>query len=141
MRITMLRIIAIVLGLAIIVVGLAHIAFGASIIRGAGAFSASIDSEDRFFGAVFLGYGLGWLLCATDPVRWRVSLHGQTFIFLLGGVARLLSIAVIGWPDPFYVVLAGVELGLPVILFALLIGLPSSRDCAAPKKSLDFAKS
>jgi hypothetical protein len=40
-------------------------------------------------------------------------------VFLLGGLGRLLSLALHGWPQWFQVVLAVIELGLPPIYFWL----------------------
>ncbi|MFC5144607.1 DUF4345 domain-containing protein [Streptomyces aureoversilis] len=40
-------------------------------------------------------------------------------VFLLGGVGRLLSLAVHGWPQWFQIVLAVIELGLPPVFFWL----------------------
>lgn len=124
MRIILLRALCIMLGVSIAIIGLWHVGQGSSVILGAGDVSASVDSEDRFFGAVFFGYGLGWLLCATDPVRWRVSLYGQSGIFLLGGLARILSLVQVGRPHDLYLWLMAVELIVPFVLFGLLAGLP-----------------
>jgi hypothetical protein len=40
-------------------------------------------------------------------------------VFLLGGVGRLLSLAVHGWPQWFQIVLAVIELALPPVFFWL----------------------
>lgn len=124
MRVATLRVISIVLGLLIAIIGLAHVAFGSSIVFDAGPFTPSIDSEDRFFGAIFVGYGLGWLLCASDPVRWRISLWGQSAIFLLGGIARIVSWIEVGRPHELYIWLMAIELAVPLLLFVSLAGLP-----------------
>lgn len=70
-------------------------------------------------GAAFVGYGLAWLWAARQrpvparAVRWLVG------VFLLGGVGRLLSLAVHGWPQWFQIALAVIELGLPPVFFWL----------------------
>jgi hypothetical protein len=46
-------------------------------------------------------------------VRWLAG------VFLLGGVGRLLSLAVHGWPQWFQIALAVIELGLPPVFFWL----------------------
>ncbi|MFG2884769.1 DUF4345 domain-containing protein [Streptomyces sp. NPDC048297] len=85
---------------------------------GAGSAGATVDSWGRFMGSSFVGYGLAWLWAARQrpiparAVRWLAG------VFLLGGVGRLLSLAVHGWPQWFQIVLAGIELGLaPVFLW------------------------
>ena len=126
MRAVLLRALCVILGLSIAIIGLWHVGQGASVILGAGDFSASVDSEDRFFGAIFFGYGLGWLLCATDPARWRLSLYGQSAIFLLGGLARMISLVQVGRPHDLYLYLwlMAIELVVPFVLFGLFVGLP-----------------
>lgn len=73
------RWLTLLLGTAIVAIGALHIVFGLSFIRGVTQVNASLDSEDRFFGAIFLGYGLAWLWCAGSvetrltPIRPRSS--------------------------------------------------------------------
>lgn len=46
-------------------------------------------------------------------MRWLAG------VFLLGGMGRLLSLAVDGWPHWFQIVLTAIELGLPPVFFWL----------------------
>ena len=114
-----LRWLSLVLGSTIVLIGALHILFGPAIIPGAGAVNATLDSEDRFYGAIFVGYGLAWIWCATDLAARLVEIRVVAAIFLLGGIARLISIAVMGWPEMFFVILMLVELLAPVLVFWL----------------------
>ncbi|MFI0262671.1 DUF4345 domain-containing protein [Streptomyces sp. NPDC017056] len=111
-----LRVLTQLMGWACAMIGLFHVALGNAAIPGAGSAGATVDSWGRFMGAVFVGYGLAWLWAARQrpiparAVRWLAG------IFLLGGVGRLLSLAVHGWPQSFQIVLAVIEIGLPPVL-------------------------
>ncbi|GCD32392.1 hypothetical protein OEIGOIKO_00105 [Streptomyces chrestomyceticus JCM 4735] len=111
-----LRVLTQLMGWACATIGLFHVALGNAAIPGAGSAGATVDSWGRFMGAVFVGYGLAWLWAARQrpiparAVRWLAG------IFLLGGVGRLLSLAVHGWPQWFQIVLAVIEIGLPPVL-------------------------
>lgn len=113
----LLRAVMSILGAAIVLIGLAHVVAGTSIIAGAGPFSSSIDSEDRFFGAIFVFYGVAWILCVRRyDARLLQLLAGA---FFLGGVARLISMWQTGMPHALYIVLTVVELLLPVAIIAM----------------------
>ncbi|GAA3241220.1 DUF4345 domain-containing protein [Nonomuraea helvata] len=114
-----LRILTQLMGWACIAIGLFHVALGNAAIPGAGSAGTTIDSWGRFMGSSFAGYGLAWLWAARQrpiparAVRWLAG------VFLLGGVGRLLSLAVHGWPQSFQIALAVIELGLPPVFFWL----------------------
>jgi hypothetical protein len=114
-----LRLLARLMGWACAAIGLFHVALGNAAIPGAGSAGATVDSWGRFMGASFVGYGLAWLWAARQrpipawAVRWLAG------VFLLGGVGRLLSLAVHGWPQWFQIALAVIELGLPPVFFWL----------------------
>ncbi|MEU2790330.1 DUF4345 domain-containing protein [Streptomyces sp. NPDC007100] len=111
-----LRVLTQLMGWACAMIGLFHVALGNAAIPGAGSAGVTVDSWGRFMGAIFVGYGLAWLWAARQrpiparAVRWLAG------IFLLGGVGRLLSLAVHGWPQWFQIVLAVIEIGLPPVL-------------------------
>ncbi|MFG2832577.1 DUF4345 domain-containing protein [Streptomyces sp. NPDC048434] len=90
-----------------------------SSVPGEGSAGATVDSRERFYGALFLGYGLAWIWAARQSpipstlVRWLAG------ISLLGGVGRLLSMAVHGSPQWFQIVLTLLELALPPLYFWL----------------------
>ncbi len=58
-----------------------------------------LDSQVRFLGTIWLGYGVLLCACARDLERYSGVLRGALFLVFLGGIARLASIAVVGIPD------------------------------------------
>jgi Domain of unknown function (DUF4345) len=80
----------------------------------------ALDSQNRFYGASFSIYGVLCYLCATDIAKYAAVLRCLLYVFLAGGVARLVSIAVRGLPSPQVLVLLSLELLLPPILLWLL---------------------
>ncbi|HUR09059.1 MAG TPA: DUF4345 domain-containing protein [Nonomuraea sp.] len=114
-----LRILTQLMGWACVAIGLFHVLVGNAAIPGAGSAGTTIDSWGRFMGASFVGYGLAWLWAARQrpiparAVRWLAG------VFLLGGVGRLLSLAVYGWPQWFQIALTVIELSLPPVFFWL----------------------
>ena len=77
-----------------------------------------LDSQNRFYGVVFMGNGALVWLCARDVARHAALLRTvATFIFL-GGFGRLVSIALTGLPTPQVIVLIAIELlGMPLLLW------------------------
>lgn len=127
-----LRVLVLVMGWACVAIGLLHVALGNAAIPGATDAGPTIDSLGRFLGATFAGYGLAWLWAARQrpipapAVRWLAA------VFLLGGVGRLLSLAVNGRPHDFQLALTVLELALPPVLFWLADAEErASRDSAA----------
>ncbi|MFH9366786.1 DUF4345 domain-containing protein [Streptomyces anulatus] len=114
-----LRMFAWLMGVACVAIGLFHVIGGNAAIPGEPDAGATLDSLGRFFGAIFVGYGLVWLWAARqNPVPARV-VRWLAAVFLLGGIGRILSLAVHGWPHPFQVALALLELAFPPIWFWL----------------------
>ncbi|MEV7525338.1 DUF4345 domain-containing protein [Streptomyces sp. NPDC091371] len=107
------------MGAACVAIGLAHVFLGNAAVPGAGSAGATLDSLNRFLGAIFAGYGLAWLWAAhqspipASAVRWLAA------VFLLGAVGRLISLAVHGWPHAFQVMLTVIELVMPPLYFWL----------------------
>ncbi|WP_327286300.1 MULTISPECIES: DUF4345 domain-containing protein [unclassified Streptomyces] len=114
-----LRTLTQLMGWSSVAIGLYHVLLGNAAIPGAGSAGTTVDSWGRFMGASFVGYGLAWLWAArqrpipAQAVRWLAG------VFLLGGMGRLLSLAVDGWPHWFQIVLTAIELGLPPVFFWL----------------------
>ncbi|MFG2611313.1 DUF4345 domain-containing protein [Streptomyces anulatus] len=114
-----LRMFAWLMGVACVAIGLFHVIGGNAAIPGESDAGATLDSLGRFFGAIFVGYGLVWLWAARqDPVPARV-VRWLAAVFLLGGIGRILSLAAHGWPHPFQVALALIELAFPPVWFWL----------------------
>ncbi|MER5974734.1 DUF4345 domain-containing protein [Streptomyces sp. NPDC002055] len=100
-------------------IGVFHFALGIDSVPGEGSAGATVDSRERYYGAIFLGYGLAWIWAARrSPIPAR-AVRLLAGVFLLGGVGRLLSLAVHGQPHWFQILLTAVELALPPVCFWL----------------------
>lgn len=75
-----------------------------------------LDSQNRFYGVIFSLYGILLIVCAGDPAKYATILRWLLWVFLAGGIARLISIAVVGMPPAAVVVLLVTELVLPPLL-------------------------
>jgi hypothetical protein len=77
-----------------------------------------LDSQARFYGAAFMGYGAALYVSLTDLARHAATFRVVGGFLVLGGLARLLSVALSGKPGPPILALIGVELGLvPLVLW------------------------
>ena len=100
-------------------VGLFHLSLGIGSVPGEGSTGATVDSRERFYGAIFFGYGVAWIWAARQvPISARV-VYWLAGVLLLGGVGRLLSMAAHGQPHWFQIPLTIAEFVLPPILFIL----------------------
>ncbi|MDP9139676.1 MAG: DUF4345 domain-containing protein [Pseudomonadota bacterium] len=118
------------------VVGALHLTLGlgADVLLGA-KLSAEViadpvlDSQNRFFGVIFMLYGVLFLLCASDIPKYATVLRCLLWVFFAAGLARLVSVAVHGVPSLQVVGLLISELVLPPVLVWWLGNvLKSSRD-------------
>ncbi|MGA4843608.1 DUF4345 domain-containing protein [Streptomyces sp. G45] len=127
----LLKSLALLMGYACVAIGAYHLALGVASVPGEGSAGATVDSRERFYNAVFLGYGLAWIWAARQrpvparAVRWLAG------IFLLGGAGRLLSLAAHGSPQWFQLALTAVELALPPVYF----WLADADEKAAPPRA------
>lgn len=92
---------------------------GAKVYAG-GLDGANTGSEMRFFSVFWMAYGAALLWFGRDPREHRRSLLLLLALFFAGGVGRQLAHLSSGQPDLMFVVLGWMELGLPLILAALL---------------------
>jgi len=106
-------------GVACALIGLYHFSLGVVSVPGEASAGATVDSRERFYNAIFIGYGLAWIWVARQSPVSLVAVRWLAGIFLLGGVGRLLSLAVHGQPHWFQNVLTPIELALPLVLFWL----------------------
>ncbi|MFJ8624652.1 DUF4345 domain-containing protein [Kitasatospora sp. NPDC093550] len=114
-----LRVLVWTMGIACVAIGSLHILLGNAAMPGTAGAGPTVGGFGRFMGAVFAGYGAAWVWAARqEPVPARV-VRWLAAVLLLGGLARVLSIAVDGWPHGFQVVLMGIELALPPVYFRL----------------------
>jgi hypothetical protein len=79
---------------------------------------AVLDSQNRFYGMAFVGYGALVLLSLQDLDRYANVFRIVLGFIALGGVARLISVVQLGLPPLPVIALIGVELlGVPLILW------------------------
>jgi hypothetical protein len=104
-------------GIVCILIALAHIVAGPASIPGGGEVNATTDSEERFYAAMFLGFGAALIWCSRD-LRGRARLFDALLlIFFIGGIARVISVLQFGLPHPLFTFLGAVELVLPLLLW------------------------
>jgi len=127
-----LKALLLVLSAAIMAIGLLHVLFGPAIVPGSLTVNATMDSEDRFYGTIFLAYGAVVAWCAFDVDARSRQIRLVALVFFGGGVARLLSVAAKGLPDPFFVVMAAIELLLPVVIVLLVFRVERSGTGRSP---------
>ncbi len=109
----------VLMGISCIAIGAAHLCFGIASVPGEAGASATVDSRERFYGAIFAGYGIAWIWAARQSPISPTAVRWLAGVFLLGGVGRLVSLAVHGSPDWFQVVLTVLEFVLPIPFFVL----------------------
>ncbi len=104
-------------GLVCATIALAHIAIGPRAIPGSVPVNATMDSEDRFYATLFLGFGIALIWCARDLAARRGMFLALLAVFFAGGIARLVSVAQVGPPNLLFQVLTGVEMIQPVAMW------------------------
>lgn len=123
----MLKLALRVLAPGFVLAGLTHVFLGLGADAALGAHIApetladpSLDSQNRFYGACFTLYGVLFWIGAADLPRYRPILKAVIACFFFGGLVRLVSLALHGWPSTLVWGLALSELILPPILWWLL---------------------
>ncbi|MFD6156586.1 DUF4345 domain-containing protein [Nocardia sp. NPDC060256] len=116
---TALKWLSMTMGVACVAIGIFHLAAGIDGIPDMGDSGVTADSQTRFFGAIFLGYGVAWIWAGRQSPIPSTVIRWLAAIFLLGAVGRFISVAVYGWPHWFQIVLTAIEVVLPPIYFWL----------------------
>ncbi len=80
-------------------------------------FDATLDSQDRFYGAAFLIYACLLWMCADDLNRYAPVLKAILVVFFVSGLARFVSLAQVGQPSAMIYVFWSSELIVPPILW------------------------
>ena len=113
----LLSVLIMVFGFVCCLIALGHIVFGPAIIPGSIPVNATMDSEDRFYATLFLGFGAALMWCSRD-LRARDALFGGLLVtFFLSGVSRVVSAIAVGWPNHLFIFLGALELGLPPLFW------------------------
>jgi Domain of unknown function (DUF4345) len=76
-----------------------------------------LDSHIRFFAGLWIGVGALLLVFASDVIRYATPLRILLGSVALGGVGRLVSVCLVGWPSAIVVALMVFELvAMPLLL-------------------------
>ena len=108
-----------VAGLHVILGVRADVALGADLPMGA-VENATLDSQNRFYGVAFSLYGVLLYVCAANVARYADVLRCVFWAFFAGGLARVVSIALLGMPSPLVMALLAMELIAPPVLHTWL---------------------
>lgn len=103
-------------GVTVIFIAMLHILYGPSVIPGSIPVNATMDSEDRFYATIFLGYGAALLWCVRDIERKSRVVYLLAGIFFAGGLSRLMSMADVGMPIAFFIIMTILELIIPFFM-------------------------
>jgi hypothetical protein len=109
------------MGIGCTVIGTNHALLGLRSVIGARSANDNVDldSQERFYGAMFAGYGLAWLAVARQqPIPAR-TVRFLSAVMAMGGAARVVSMLERGRPQPFYVVLTVIEFAAPAALVTM----------------------
>ncbi len=104
-------------GAICIAIALVHIGFGPRSIPGSVPVNATMDSEDRFYATLFLGFGSAMIFCSRDLAGRENLFAGLLLTFFFGGVARIVSAVSVGLPNALFTFLGALELLLPPLLW------------------------
>ena len=108
-------------GLVCMGIALGHIAIGPAVIPAPIPVNATMDSEDRFYATLFLGFGLALVWCARDLEPRRDVFFALLAIFFVGGIARIISWIQVGPPIALFIFLGA----LGGILGSIVSGMMS----------------
>jgi hypothetical protein len=83
-----------------------------------------LDSELRFFGAIYTAFGIGVLAVAAQPEPAPAAVRGIAAAVFGAGLARVVGWRRVGRPSPGQLALLAVELSAPPALVALQAAQP-----------------
>lgn len=75
------------------------------------------DSELRFYSVFFVAYGVVLVQTAGNLSRHSHRVPILLGLFFVGGVVRLLSLFMVGQPHALFLILMGIELLFPPLLY------------------------
>ena len=120
LRLKILSAFGMAFGAVCMTIALIHIAFGPASIPGSVPVNATMDSEDRFYATLFLGFGAAMIWTCRDLPARRTVFTVLMWVFFAGGLARLVSAAMVGMPGDLFLFLGGLELLIPPLCFLAL---------------------
>ena len=113
-------------GVTAVAIGLLHVTLGTASIPGGQPVNPTMDGEDRFYAVIFAGYGAALIWASRDMASRHRAASLLIGLFFVAGLARALSWALRGPPHPFFVAMTGLELALPILVWALLAAMRRS---------------
>ena len=116
-----LRLLLTLFGAICAIIAAAHIAIGPRAIPGGVVTNATMDSEDRFYATLFLGFAFAVIWSARELDTRESILKALLVVFFAGGIARLISLALVGPPSGLFLFLGALELLLPPIFWYWLV--------------------
>lgn len=122
-----LQVVLAVLATVAVASGLYGMLAGPTALPGAGPVDATVDSEYRFVNAFWFAAGVVVWWAVPRVHRATTVLRATLGTVILGGLARLLAVAVSGWPHPVFLGALGVEL---VVVPAVLLWQARVADAA-----------
>ncbi|MEA2447715.1 MAG: hypothetical protein QOK47_1352 [Actinomycetota bacterium] len=111
-----LQLFVVILGLVALIAGGLAMLFGAGLVPDSGAVSANVDSEMRFFATWYAVAGFVLLRAAPKVESQTTLIRTVAAAVFIAGCTRILSLIVVGKPDPLFLMLMAIELALPFVL-------------------------
>jgi len=81
---------------------------------------AGLDSQNRFYGACFMVYGVLLWLSTSDLRRYAPVVSVLLWALLAAGLVRFISVWKFGWPPPLISLLFALEVLLPPVVLIWL---------------------
>lgn len=117
--ITLFRLATLAMGVVSMLIGGYHFLLGQWSVPGAGPLNPTIDSRERFYAALFIGFGALWIWAARQtPIPVRL-VQALSLVVSLQAAGRVISVAVAGWPHWLQIGETGIELLLPIVFWWL----------------------
>jgi hypothetical protein len=123
-----------VIGVVAMVAGAFAVATGPEGQLGGEAVNANVESEYRFYAALWIAYGAVALRLAPRAEREPAILNWLMAILFGAGVARAVAWAAAGRPDDLYLALLALELVIPPVLL-LVNRAPARGSPTTPRRS------